>query len=305
MIVASIDIGTNTVLLLIASVSDDTQIETLRNEYRIPRIGKGLLPGGNITEEKITELFTVLETYSEIINKYNCERTLVTATNAFRIAANGEEIANEIRDKYNWEVKIVTGVEEARLSYLGAISGVNSSQEMLVIDIGGGSTELTFGKGQKLSFRESFKTGVVSASEKFFLNDPPLKTEIEKFRNELSTMFTKLRDMDYAPDLAIALAGTPTTLACIKQNLEQFDEGLVEGSILSYEDIEEMINLLSEFSIKEIRNRYKAVVNGREDLILSGAIILLFIMEILKIDNVLVSTKGIRFGAIIDKTIDK
>ena len=243
MIVASIDIGTNTVLLLIARISNDSKIETLLNEYRIPRIGKGLLPGKKITEEKVKELFAVLEDYSEIIKRHNCERIIVTATNAFRIAANGVQIANEIREKFNWTAKIVTGFEEARLSYLGAISGVDTGREMLVIDIGGGSTELTFGKGPEMSFRESFKTGVVSASEKYFLNDPPLKTEIEKFRNELSILFKKIKNLDYAPESAIALAGTPTTLACIKKKLEQFDENLVEGSILSCQDIEEMHNL--------------------------------------------------------------
>jgi len=305
MIVASIDIGTNTVLLLIARISDNSQIETLLNEYRIPRIGKGLLPGKKITEEKVKELFAVLEDYSEIIKRHNCERIIVTATNAFRIAANGVQIANEIREKFNWTAKIVTGFEEARLSYLGAISGVNTGREMLVIDIGGGSTELTFGKGSEMSFRESFKTGVVSASEKYFLNDPPLKTEIEKFRNELSVLFKKLKKMGYAPEAAIALAGTPTTLACIKKNLEQFDENLVEGSILSCQDIEEMIDMLAELSIKEIQNKFKTIVNGREDLILSGAIILLFIMKLLNIDNVIVSTKGIMFGAIIDQMINK
>jgi len=305
MIVASIDIGTNTILLLIARISNDSQIETLLNEYRIPRIGKGLLPGEKITDEKVKELFAVLEDYSEIIKRYNCKRIIVTATNAFRIAANGAQIANEIRKKFNQDVKIVTGFEEARLSYLGAISGINTAREMLVIDIGGGSTELTFGKGTEMSFRESFKTGVVSASEKYFLNDPPLKTEIEKFRNELSVLFKKLKNLAYAPESAIALAGTPTTLACIKKNLEQFDENLVEGSILSCQDIEEVITLLAELSIKEIQNKFKTIVNGREDLILSGAIILLFIMKLLNIDNVIVSTKGIRFGAIIDQMINK
>jgi len=305
MIVASIDIGTNTVLLLIARVSKNAQIETLHNEYRIPRVGKGLMTGGNITEEKVRELFTVLDIYSGIIKRYNCERTFVTATNAFRIASNGVKIATKIRKKFSWEVEIVTGFEEARLSYLGAISGVDTGREMLVIDIGGGSTEFTFGKGPEMRFRESFKTGVVSASEKYFINDPPLKTEIEKFRNELPVLFKRLKDLNYAPESAIALAGTPTTLACIKKNLDQFDENIVEGSILSCQDIEGMINTLAELSIKEIQDKFKAIVSGREDLILSGAIILLFIMELSNIDNVIVSTKGVRFGAIIDKMINK
>lgn len=298
MIVASIDIGTNTVLLLIARVMDDLTLIPVANEYRIPRIGKGLVDGGIISDEKVNSLFDILEQYSGIIREHNCDTVYVIATNALRIARNGEKIAERIRNRYGWDTRIVTGDEEAGLSFIGATGGFGDSK-MLVIDIGGGSTELSFGIHGKLKFRKSFPVGVVSASEKFFRNDPANEAEINVFREKLKEIFGNAQDLKYAPDHAVALAGTPTTLACMLKNLPAFDEDKVEGSILTKENIKLMIEKLSGMNSAEILMKYKTVVNGREDLILSGAVILYYIMGLLDLNEVIVSTKGIRYGAII------
>lgn len=305
MIVASIDIGTNTVLLLIAKAGNKRKLQTILDEYRIPRVGKGLLPDKNISDDRIHALFNVLNEYYILIKDHKCDKVVVTATNALRTALNGKEIAHRITDEFGWNVNIVTGVEEANLSYLGAVSGINNKSDKMVIDIGGGSTELTIGTAKEMKFRESFHTGVVSGSERFFKNDPPLKSEIDALRKHLSDIFSKLKTKAYAPIMTIALAGTPTTLACMKQNLEHFDEEKVEGSKLSYIDVKEMVDKLSVLSSYDILNEYKAIVSGRQDLILTGAVILLFIMDMLKIDNVFVSTKGLRYGAILSEVFDR
>lgn len=297
MIVASIDIGTNTVLLLVARVKENSLVEQLANEYRIPRIGKGLIPGGEISADKIEGLFDILRQYQAVIKDYNCEAVYVTGTNALRIAKNGGKIGERIIHEFGWNVKIVSGEEEARLSYIGATGGLGDSNFM-VIDIGGGSTELTLGNGPELKFRKSYPVGVVSATEEFFRSDPPEKAAIRAFKEKLSVIFQKTDELNYAPGKAIALAGTPTTLACILNDLHSFNEDMVEGSILSKKDIEIMIDNLSVMSSAEILKRYKTVVKGREDLILSGALILSYIMELNGLDKVVVSTKGIRYGAI-------
>ncbi len=299
MIIASIDIGTNTVLLLIAEVDNKKQLKTILNEYRIPRIGKGLLPGNPISEEKVNELLTVLAQYAKIITANNCTKVLVTATNAFRIASNQSNIAKLIKDRFNWNVNIVSGEDEAYLSYLGAISNFSEKEEIFVIDIGGGSTELIFGNGADVNYRKSYSTGVVSESERFFKNNPPLEQELQNFDNYLNIVFSDLSLLNYSLTKSIALAGTPTTLACMALNLEIYDEGKIEGHILGSNDIKKLESELSIMSNNEIAKNYKSVVKGREDLILAGCIILLKIMELKNISNIIVSTKGIRYGAII------
>lgn len=303
MIVASIDIGTNTVLLLIAKTEGGKQLTTILNEYRIPRIGKGLLAGNPIKSEKISELLRVLSEYEIVIKRYNCERIIVTATNAFRIASNRYEIEKNIIDQFGWKVNTITGEEEAQLSFLGSVVNIARDEEILVIDIGGGSTELTFGTDSKIKFRKSFQIGVVSGTEKFLKNDPPCFQEIKKFENHLDNLFNELKNPGYAPQKTIALAGTPTTLACMNHGFTKYNEELIEGNILDFKEILHIKEILSKLSSFEIIRIYKSIVNGREDLILCGSIILLKIMAKLNLSNVIVSTKGIRYGAIIKEII--
>jgi len=301
MTIASIDIGTNTVLLLIAKVDTNTkEFYPLLNIQRIPRIGKGLKHGHPIAEEKILKLFEVLDEYKKLIKENDCEKVLVTATNAFRIASNGNEIAEKISKKYNFSVKIVTGDEEARLSLLGVTDNISRDKQVLVIDIGGGSTELISEKNLKINFQKSFSIGVVSHTEKFLLHDPPEEIEIRKLSNEIDLIFKEILILNLKPDEGIAIAGTPTTLACIKNNLDYFDEEKIEGSKLNQFELEDMVNELSLLSSKKIKEKYKSIVENREDILFTGSLILLKLMKLLYLNEVIVSTKGIRYGTIVD-----
>lgn len=301
MTIASIDLGTNTVLLLIAEAENGSEnVTPILNEYRIPRIGKGLLPGSPIAIDKILELSDVLVEYDSFIKKHKCEQVILSATNAMRIASNGQSIIDEISLLYGWDCRIIPGEEEARYSYLGAVAGSQNSETNLVIDIGGGSTELVFGKGSDMLFRKSYPAGVVSHTEKYFKNDPPGKNELDEMINDISRIFADAPENIHAPDNSIAIAGTPTTLACIKIGLDKFDEDLIEGSTLTIDELDELIEKLQKLSSKQIAEKYKTVTKGREDLILSGSYILKILMQMLSLDKVKVSTKGIRFGAIIN-----
>ena len=303
MIVASIDIGTNTVLLLIAEVNHDKTLSTILNEYRIPRIGKGLLPGNPIDTNKIQTLIKVLREYEVLTKKYNCEKVLVTATNALRISSNGREITKIIREQFGWNVNIVSGEEEAYLSYLGAISDLTNKGKVIVIDIGGGSTELIYGNRNEIIYKNSFQIGVVSGTGQFLKNDPPTFTQMENFEKYLENVFKELGTTKYAPDVVIALAGTPTTLACMDLNIEEYNEELVEGHNLTFDKIYQIKKHIKKLSSIEILNSYKSVAKGREDLILAGGIILLKIMELINLDYIRVSTKGIRYGTIIKEFV--
>lgn len=302
MIIASIDIGTNTVILLIAKVDiDKKEIIPVYNEQRIPRIGKGVSERKIISENKVRELFVILEDYNKIIKKSGCSKVLLKATNAFRIALNGKEILERIKSNFNFEAEIVPGEKEAKLSFQGAVNDEKQNENFIVIDIGGGSTEVIYGNKKEIFYNKSFPAGVVSGSEKCFFNDPPKSNEITNFLNKLEKIFTGLEKENFNTKNAIAIAGTPTTLGAIKLNLKEYNEEKLEGIFLSKNEIDEMIDQISKISSRQIASRFKSVVKGREDVILSGALILSFLMQILRIEKIKVSTKGIRYGAIVEK----
>ncbi|MFI5236361.1 MAG: hypothetical protein ACHQLA_00310 [Ignavibacteriales bacterium] len=299
MIVASIDIGTNTVLLLIAEVdTKKSKLSPIFNEYRLPRIGQDTKKSGTIRPDKLKLLFEVLSEYESIIKKHNCNKVIVTGTYALRIAKNSNDIYNEIKRRFNYELNIITGNLEAEYAYLGAISGFNGINSAMVIDIGGGSTELIFGDESKINFKTSIQIGSVSATEQFFQHSPPLNAEIQKFREHLKTLIP-LEQTNSISDKVIAVAGTATTLGCMNQNLKEFSETRVEGSSLNRNDLNNLINEMCQLTAPEILNNYGQVMLGREDIILVGAIILGVIMDSFGIEKVILSSRGIRYGAIV------
>jgi len=301
MIVASIDIGTNTVLLLIAEVDIKTKkLIPLKNEYRLPRIGHDTIRTGIIKSEKINSLFEVLDEYVSIIDKYKCERVIVIGTNALRIAKNSGEISSKIHDRYNFTLQIIPGGLEAEYAYLGAISGMKNVSSAMVIDIGGGSTELIFGSNSGIINKRSIQIGSVSATENFLKHSPPLHNEIQLLTENIYSMLTtEFSKETKVPDTVVAVAGTATTLGCMKLNLKEFEENQVEGSQLSMEELNDITNKLSQSTPDKILEQYGQVMKGREDIILAGAIILQKIMEYFNIEELTVSSRGIRYGAII------
>jgi exopolyphosphatase/guanosine-5'-triphosphate,3'-diphosphate pyrophosphatase len=299
MIIASIDIGTNTVLMVIARSNGSGSPETIKNEFTIPRIGKGLVPGGPIREDKKELLLDIIKKFVDTAKYYKADKIIASATNAFRIASNSSEIAELIRNM-GVEIEVISGEKESYFAYLGAVSGFDKDEEALVMDIGGGSTEIIYGKGENIHYRKSFQTGVVSLTEKFFLTDPPSPGDINSVNTELQKIFRELAEKKFSPSKAIAIAGTPTTLACIQQGLSSFDEEAIEGSCLKKDDIMGMITEISVLSSEEILKKYSTVVKGREDVLLAGTLILFHLLNILGLSEVNVSTKGIRYGAIIN-----
>ncbi len=301
MTVASIDIGTNTVLMVVAEYDSATKnIQTILNEYRIPRLGKALKPGNPITDDKVLELIKILTEYKNIADKFNCKKIILTATHAFRIASNSTEIVNLVKKQLELEIDIISGKSEAMFSYLGATGNLYENDYAVVIDIGGGSTEIVYGKNNNILFTKSFKLGVVNGTENFLNVLPYSENDISLFEKEIEKKFCSLTKINFLHERAIAIAGTPTTLACIQLGLKEFDESKIEGYTLSKADLSFLVKNIAVMSPEEIQKEYKAVVKGREDVLFAGSFILLKLMDILKLNHVQVSTKGIRYGAIIN-----
>lgn len=298
--IASIDVGTNTVLLLIANVNLSTgSLTPLLNVHKMPRIGKGIKEGGIIRQDKIAELKKILIEYLNLAAEYRAQKIIATATNVFRIASNAKEVIESIKSELNIDIKIASGEEEAILSFLGATSGITVDRKFLVIDIGGGSTEIISGSKKSIEYKKSFQIGAVAATEKYLLSDPPGKEQICHLEDVLSEMFIELNQVQSSDCYPIAIAGTPTTLACVKLNLTEYDEKLIELSELNLNDLERISSEFSQMTCKQINNTWEKIMRGRADIILAGSLILLNLMKLLKLTKVHSSSRGIRYGAVV------
>jgi len=298
--IASIDVGTNTILLLVANINTfDGKIKPLQNVYRMPRIGRGLVPGGPISGDRIDDMLEVMDEYASIIKSHNCSHVIANATSAMRLASNSSEIISIVKEKFGIEISVISGQEEARLSYLGAVSGV-SAEKYVVIDIGGGSTEIIYGDRENISFSKSFQAGVVSLTENYTKNDPPTQAEIETLNKTIEEKFSEIKGKFPPGFSAVAVAGTPTSLSCVRQGLQTYDDDKVENSVLTLEDIKEISERFSKLTSQEILRLYPEIMKGREDIIFTGTLILLNLMKLLQTGNLIVSGRGIRYGAVLD-----
>jgi len=296
--IASIDIGTNTAILLIMKLSGegDSPIPLL-NEYRVPRVGKSAVKGGNIPVENANRLLRVLKKYRELCLEYDCVAIKAVATNAFRIARNSEELVYRIKNETGISVDVISGETEAALTFAGAYNTTSTQGEKLLIDIGGGSTELVTGIAGNIIFRKSFQMGVVTFTEKFIMPAALIDDAIKQIRHAITEQLNRFLDFIPKRIETIAVAGTPTTLACILQNARNYSDELVDGSIIKTDVLEKIIEQLKPLSPNEVKQKFGQVVEGREDILLSGVIILQAIAKIFKIDEIVVSSRGLRFGA--------
>ena len=296
--IASIDIGSNTVLLLIAKLNG-SQIIPIVNEYRIPRISAGLADSGIISDESIDKLYSILTEYKSIINEQNCDKVVLNGTQALRIAKNSETILNDIKHKFGFKLNIVSGETEALYSFKGALSSYANEKNYVMIDIGGASTEIVFGNRDEIYFKKSFPIGVVTSKEKYLKMNPPTVDETNNFETKLGNIFGELSQIEFNNSSIIAVAGTPTTLSALNLRLTKYSESKIEKSILSKSDLENYISKFKKMTYEDINKQFSPIISGREDVILSGTMILLFLIKMLKKNKLFVSGRGLRYGAII------
>lgn len=302
MIIASIDIGSNTVLLLIAEVNLENGIMTpLRREYSAPRISRGLIESGIISDESIASLLAVLDRYEIIIKGDKASIVLVKGTNALRIAKNTPDIRKIIHKRYSWNLDIISGIEEAYLTFIGSTDGIFPSSIIRnTIDIGGGSTEVISGIGDKINFKISMPVGVVSLSERFFTNHTTDDNSVHAAKRHISEILSKSQINITEEAETFAVAGTPTTLACINKSIKLFNPDVIENSFLTIEFVSQILKRLQLVSPEEVSMAFGQVVEGREDVLFSGTLILHSFMELLGISRVKVSTRGLYYGSILD-----
>lgn len=305
--IASIDIGSNTILLLIAEIKEN-EIIPIRHEHATPRLSKGIDTNKAISQKSIQELLSVLNTYKGIIIQEKVKKVIIAGTAALRKASNQKEIVNIVKDETGYLIEVISGETEAYLSYLGANYPMKGAEPKGVLDIGGGSTELVIGNESQVLFLHSFPCGVVSLREKFISDYPPDSQVINSMNKEINNIFTKPELNTWNISELIAIGGTPTAIYFIYNKLEKFLPEEIEGKFISLDAVNSVINIFSTNSIEEIRRKYSPIIEGREDILLAGCLILKNIMSKLNQHKVRVTTKGLRYGLIADyliKTSDK
>lgn len=292
--IATIDIGTNTVLLLIAEI-EEGNIKTLAYEQRTPRIGKNIDADGMVGKQAFVRVVDVFNEYQKIIHKYKPETIIAFGTSVLREAANSEEFVSFVKSETNIDIEILEGKEEAYWGYRGAISGIFSDKNIVVIDIGGGSTEISKGTVKAVTSTNSINVGAVRISERFFANNPPSTTEIQLAIDYVKNTISKLGEFEYSDATLIGVAGTPTTLASIDQGIIQFDVAKISGYKLSFESINKIFEKLCKMRSEEIRALSDAT-EGRADIITAGTLILREFMKLGNFHELIVSERGVRYG---------
>ena len=228
--VAVVDIGTNSTRLLVADVQDGRVTELERRSV-VTRLGQGVDATGALADEAIARVLDTLAAYRAAIDAHRADHAVAVLTSAVRDAANGAAFARRVRDGFGLDARTIGGDEEARLTYLGATSerAARSDGPVVVIDIGGGSTEFVVGRGGEVSFHVSTQAGVVRQTERHLRTDPPTPSDLLSLRAEARAIFAAAvpQDVRDATREAVAVAGTPTSLAAMDLELERYDAARV------------------------------------------------------------------------------
>lgn len=296
---AAIDIGTNTILLLIAELETDGSFQVLDDRAEITRLGAGVDRARQIGPEGERRSLEVLKSYLETCRSLGVDEIAAVGTSALRDARNTGVFKTRLKRELGLDLRVLSGEEEASYSYLAVQSGLAlGEEEVLVVDVGGGSTELIWGKGGALHRSISLDLGAVRLTERFLLSDP--------VREEECARLTTTIDRELQPLLVdwgvgggfhaiVGIAGTFTTLAAIAKGLRRYSHSEVHGSCLSRAEVARQVQLFKGKTIAE-RKEIPGLEAKRADVILAGALLIERVMALFRVDQVTVSDQGIRYG---------
>lgn len=283
-----VDIGTNSVRLLITSST-----EVVERQMIITRLGRGVDQDGNLSREAMSATVNALRQFKEVVQSYSVS-PIVAATSAVRDAANRDEFTAMVKEELGWAVRVLTGEDEARFSFQGALTALKGclpSGNAAVVDIGGGSTEIFGGTSQgELITGGSVQVGAVRMTERHITGHPILPSELhtmeEEVRSRLKPLVEVMKDVD--PKVLVAVGGTATTLAAMMQQLSVYDPEAVTGYVLCQNDLDDIYNQLGKLSVKE-RQRLTGLDSGRADIIPAGTCILRVVLQLMGFEECIVS----------------
>lgn len=296
--VATIDLGTNTFLLLIAERVDGI-VQPVYQEEAFVRLGQGVDKSGVISQEAMARGLASLGHYRDVTADYRCEKITACGTSALRDAKNSREFIELVEAELDLQIRIISGEEEAQLSFIGALSNKKDLETpIFMLDIGGGSTELCWGAPEEMLGRFSLNIGSVRLTERYFQHDPPTPVELTAFRATVWDVWqahTQAASIDLRNGTLVGVDGTVTTFAMIHNKMIVYDCERIDGAVLQLNEIKKLTALLVAKTTME-RKTIVGLSPKRADVILAGALILEWIMELGRADRIVVSDRGLRFG---------
>ncbi len=298
--VAALDLGTNTTRLLVADVRNGSIDEVVRRS-QITRLGEGVDGRRRLLPLPIARVRNCLADYRRELESLGAERALAVATSAIRDADNGEAFLGEVEWSYGFETRLLSGDEEAQLTLRGVASGRELDVHALVIDVGGGSTELIAGSPERVAVRISTDLGSVRLTERYLRSDPPGE-------GELSVCAAAIRSLlgERVPDeartsvaTAIGVAGTITSLAALDLGLVEYDAERVDGHRLTHDAVHAQLTRLAAIPLED-RRQVPGLEPERAPVIVAGAMILRETMRYFDLDEVEVSQRDLLDGAALE-----
>jgi exopolyphosphatase/guanosine-5'-triphosphate,3'-diphosphate pyrophosphatase len=304
--IAAIDIGTVTTRLLVADVSGSGLTEVARSTD-ITHLGEGLSATGRLSDAAMQRVSDVIARYADSMREHGVESFSAMATSASRDAENSDDFL-ALLASHGITPRVIPGEREARLSFAGATSDMGAEEDLLVVDLGGGSTELIMGdvveeggtRRTDIVKARSIDVGSKRVTERFLHSDPPTAEELAEAREwsvtQLRPYFDGLRDR---PQLMVSLAGTATTLSAIRQELEVYDPALVHCSCLTGSELADLVEMLATMPLAE-RVKVPGLDPGRASVIVAGALILETIVALAGLESTLVSEHDILYGILLE-----
>jgi exopolyphosphatase/guanosine-5'-triphosphate,3'-diphosphate pyrophosphatase len=292
---AAIDVGTNSVLLLVVERDPAGRLVSLDERLEITRLGRGVDRTRRLDPGSIADTVEALARFAAVARGHGAREILVTATSAARDAENGGEFFARAREAAGVEVEVISGDLEAELSYEAAARDFGGpGVRLAMVDIGGGSTEIVQGEGKRLGFRKSLDVGAVRLTERWLGSDPATPEELARLRNDVRGALAVVPPAAPGTGL-VGIAGTITTLCAIDLGVDGYDGRLVHGRELSVRTVWELAVRLGALPLAE-RKRVPGLPEKRADTIVAGAEILVAVLERLGLDRLTVSDRGVRWG---------
>jgi exopolyphosphatase/guanosine-5'-triphosphate,3'-diphosphate pyrophosphatase len=297
--VASIDIGTHTILLLIAEWDGDN-LKPLVDVETIVRLGEGLHTHRSLSEEAMDRGLQALVRYMERCQIADVRTLFAVGTNVLREARNAAEFVRRVHERLGLSIEVISGEEEALYSFLAVTKDLGDLKKpTLVIDVGGGSTELILGRGGQIEQWVSLPLGAVRCTEQFLHSDPVQDGEWRTMERAIREKLVNI-PRTLKPVAMVLVGGTATTLASVEQGLEEFVTEKIHHFILTREALKNQLSLYRSRTIAE-RKTIHGLPPARADVILAGGTILYMAMEELDCSSAIVSCHGVRYGALYKK----
>ena len=289
--VGTIDIGTNSMRLLIADYKNN-KIENREKYINTTRIGQGVDKEGYITEEAMQRNLKALKEFSDKCKEEKCEKVYCMGTSALRDSKNGQDFVNRAKELTNIDVKIICGDEESNLGFMGVLEGTdgNKKDDILVIDIGGGSTEFIIGNEEGIKFCKSENVGALRMTEKFITTDPISDEEFNAMTDfieeTISSTLDSIKHMHISK--LVGIGGAITSLSAMNQQLEVYSMEKVHNSVVTKKDLEKILQNLKNMTLND-KKTIKGLQPKRADIITAGVKILHIIMKKLEFETIVIS----------------